>query len=214
VCDVPAIPHIPDSPIARAAIIYALTTEPVPVFNHSVRSYLFAELLAAAEGFDPGIDYDSETLFLACVLHDLGLGSAASGATRFEVESADLAASLLSSHGCSSALVDTVWEAIALHSSAGIAERRGPICRLVRGGIGIDFGRGTEFLDDATAASIHHSYPRLSMVSSFVDAVIAHAATSPEAAPAYSMPGDLLRERTAEGTTTMEQAAINSRWTC
>jgi hypothetical protein len=214
VSDVPAIPHIIDSPIARAAITYTLTTEPVPVFNHSVRSYLFAELLAAAEGFDPDIDYDRETLFLACVLHDLGLGSAASGAARFEVEGADLAASLLSSHGCSSALVDTVWEAIALHSSAGIAERRGPICRLVRGGIGADFGRGTDFLDDATAASIHHRYPRLSMVSSFVDAVIAHAAASPEAAPPYSMPGDLLRERTAKGTTTMEQAAINSRWTC
>jgi hypothetical protein len=96
---VPAIPHIPDSLIARAAIIYALTTEPGPVFNHRVRSYLFAELLAACAGFDPGIDYGSELLFLACVLHDLGLGSAASGATRFEVESADLAASLLSSHG-------------------------------------------------------------------------------------------------------------------
>jgi HD superfamily phosphodiesterase len=92
------------------------------VFNHSVRSYLFGGLLAAQKGLRPGADYDSETLFLGCVLHDLGTTSAAPGKQRFEVEGADLAAALLTEHGCERAVVDAVWQAIALHTSFGIAE--------------------------------------------------------------------------------------------
>jgi HD superfamily phosphodiesterase len=105
------------------------------VFDHSVRSYFFGELLAARDGLRPGSDYDSEALFLACVLHDLGVSIKAPGKERFEVERADLAAALLSEHGCGRTLVDSVWEAIALHSSLGIAERRGPLCYLTRSGI-------------------------------------------------------------------------------
>ena len=41
------------------------------MFNHSVRSYLFGELLAAHEGLRAGTEYDSEALFLGCVLRRL-----------------------------------------------------------------------------------------------------------------------------------------------
>ena len=101
------------------------------MFNHSVRSYLFGELVAAREGMRPRADYDADALFLGCVLHDLGAGSAAPGKERFEVEGADLAAALLTEHGCERTLVDGVWEAIALHTSMGIADRRGALCHLV-----------------------------------------------------------------------------------
>jgi HD domain len=135
----PDVPELIDTHIAQAAMGLARSTESPAVFNHSVRSYLFGELLAARDGLRPGADYDSETLFLACVLHDLGVGTAATGKARFEVEGADLAAALLTEHGCERAVVDGVWEAIALHSSFGIAERRGPLCYLTRLGIGVDF---------------------------------------------------------------------------
>ena len=108
---VPDLPKLPDTAVARAAIQLSQSTESLPVFNHSVRSYLFGELLAAHEGLRPGADYDSEALFLGSVLHDLGAGSAAPGKERFEVEGADLAAALLTEHGCERAVVDGVWEA-------------------------------------------------------------------------------------------------------
>ena len=154
-----------DTAVAQAAIRLAQSTESPSVFNHSVRSYLFGELLAAHDGLRPGADYDSETLFLGCVLHDLGAGTAASGKERFEVEGADLAAALLTEHGCERTVVDTVWEAIALHTSAGIVERRGALCYLVRSGVGVDFGRNADFIDEQTAAAIHTRHPRLSMAS-------------------------------------------------
>jgi hypothetical protein len=182
------------------------------VFNHSVRSYLFGELLAAHAGMRKGADYDRETLFLGCVLHDLGVGTAALGKQRFEIEGADLAAALLTEHGCERAVVDAVWEAIALHSSAGIAERRGALCYPVRSGVAVDFGGNADFVDEQTAAAIHARYPRLSMASTLMDAIVAHAQRSPKAAPPYSFPSEVLRERQTDGITLLELAASHGRW--
>ena len=198
--------------VAQAAIRLAQSTESPSVFNHSVRSYLFGELLAAHEGMRPGAEYDREALFLGCVLHDLGVGTAAPGKQRFEVEGADLAAALLTEHDCQRAVVDGVWEAIALHSSPGIAERRGPLCYLVRLGVGMDFGLAADFIDDQAAAAIHARYPRLSMATSLMDAIVAHAQRSPEAAPPYSLPAGVLRERNTDGVTLLELAASHGRW--
>jgi hypothetical protein len=191
------LPSLMDTAVARAAMQLAQSTESPSVFNHSVRSYLFGELLAAHEGLRPGADYDSEALFLGCVLHDLG---------------ADLAAALLTEHGCQRATVDAVWEAIALHTSFGIADRRGALCYLVRGGVGVDFGRNADFIGDEIAAAIHTRYPRLAMARTLLDAIVAHAKRSPDAAPPYSMPGVALRERQTDGITLVELAALHGRW--
>jgi hypothetical protein len=210
--DLPDIPDIPATDVARAAIEFAKSTESPAVFNHSVRSYLFGELLAAHDGLRPGADYDSEALFLGSVLHDLGAGTAAPGKARFEVEGADLAAALLTEHGCQRAMVDAVWEAIALHTSFGIVERRGPLCYLVNGGVGMDFGRNAEIIDGQTAASIHARHPRLAMATTLMDAIVAQAERSPDAAPPYTFPGELLRERRTDGISLLERAAPLSRW--
>jgi hypothetical protein len=208
----PSVIDLVHTPVAKAAIERSRSTESPAVFNHSVRSYLFGELLAARDGLRPGSDYDSEALFLGCVLHDLGVGTAAPGKQRFEVEGADLAAELLTEHGCDRALVDAVWEAIALHTSFGIVERRGPLCYLVNGGVGMDFGRNAEFVDEETAAAVHERYPRLAMATTLANEIIAHAGRSPAAAPPYSMPGLLLQERQANGVTAIEALATHGRW--
>jgi hypothetical protein len=56
-------------------------------------------LLADHEGCLNDADYDEDLLFVATVLHDLGLGEHAAGEARFEVEGADLAAAVLSAIG-------------------------------------------------------------------------------------------------------------------
>ncbi|WAJ46707.1 HD domain-containing protein [Mycobacterium sp. Aquia_216] len=207
-----AVSTLPDTSVAKAAIRLAQSTESPPVFNHSVRSYLFGQLIAAQEGMRPSADYDAEALFLGCVLHDLGAGSAAPGKERFEVEGADLAAALLTEHGCERALVDGVWEAIALHTSMGIADRRGALCHLVRSGVGVDFGRNAEFIDDEIATAIHARYPRLSMARRLLDAIAAQAQRNPDAAPPYTFPYQVLRERQTDGVTLLELAASQGRW--
>ncbi|GAA1394599.1 HD domain-containing protein [Kitasatospora putterlickiae] len=202
---------LPTGPLAEAALTAVFTSEARPVANHSVRSFLFAELLAAHEGCLEDADYDRDLLFAAAVMHDLGAGDLAKGEARFEVEGADLAAGLLRRHHVPEADVDRVWEAIALHTSPGLAERRGLLCYLTRGGVGIDFGVRAEVVA-AWEPRIHAAHPRLDMVRSLVDAIVERAARSEAAAPHYSLGGGLLRERRAHGVTELERAAESSPW--
>ncbi|WP_229929088.1 HD domain-containing protein [Kitasatospora xanthocidica] len=202
---------LPTGPLAEAVLAAARASETAPILNHSVRSFLFAQLLAAHDGCLDDAAYDRDLLFAATVLHDLGTGSLAKGEARFEVEGADLAADLLRRHDVPEADVDRVWEAIALHTSPGIAERRGLLCHLTREGVGADFGRGAEIVAP-WEKRIHAAHPRLAMVRSLVDAIVERAARSDAAAPRYSLGGELLRERRADGVTGMELATTGTPW--
>jgi HD domain len=129
--------------LADACVSLARTTESAAIFDHSIRSFLYARLLAEREGSLADAAYDEGLLFAACILHDLGLGTGAPGKARFEVEGADLAAALLSERGVAARDIDRVWEAIAPHSSLGIAERRGLLAYLTQTGVFIDVGHET-----------------------------------------------------------------------
>ncbi|GAA1942927.1 HD domain-containing protein [Kitasatospora viridis] len=200
---------LPTGPLADAVLATARAGETVPVFNHSVRSFLFADLLAAHEGCRTDAEYDRELLFAATVLHDLGTGGLAEGAARFEVEGADLAAELLRRHRVPEADVDRVWEAIALHASPGIAERRGLLCRLTRAGVCMDFGQDAQ-IAAGWQERIHTAHPRLGMVRALVDAIVERAARSDAAAARYTLGGELLRERRADGVTGLELTAARA----
>jgi len=149
---------LPDGPLARASLELARSSESQPILDHSIRSFLFARLLAEHEGSLNDAAYDEDLLFAATVMHDLGLGEHARGGARFEVEGADLAAAVLRNHRIAEADIDRVWEAIALHSSTGIAHRRGLLTYLTHTGVFIDVGRITEGLR-GTARSATRSWP-------------------------------------------------------
>ena len=208
---------LPASPLADAIVRLIRPAESPSVFNHSIRTYLFARLVAARLALVDGHDYDDDLLFAACAMHDLGVASDGPHSQRFEVEGADRAAEFLVGRGVPSADADGVWEAIALHTSPGIAERRGPLCVLVREGVALDFGGPlggdhAEVVDDAQGEVIHAAYPRLEMVRSLTDAIVAQAARNPKNAPRYAIPGEFLREREAFGRTRLEHACRSSRW--
>ena len=76
--------RLPDSALCRATTEYARSVSDPFLFNHVMRSFVFAELC----GRPTGRTYDRELLYVACVLHDLGLTSVAPAAERFEIESA------------------------------------------------------------------------------------------------------------------------------
>ncbi len=203
--------ELPTGPLADAVLRTVRTSVSASIANHSVRSFLFAQFLAVHERALDDAAYDRDLLFAATVMHDLGVGDFAHGAARFEVEGADQAAALLTEHGVDACDVDRVWEAIALHTSPGIAERRGLLAYLTREGIGIDFGRNAELVAD-WEKEIHGAYPRLAMVRSLVDAIVERAARCAAAAPRYTIAGELLRERRTDGITAMELAAASSLW--
>ncbi|MFJ1767548.1 HD domain-containing protein [Amycolatopsis sp. NPDC088138] len=185
---------LPTGPLAEASLRLARESESAAIADHSVRSFLFARLLAEQDGSVHDAAYDEDLLFAACVLHDLGLGSLAAGESRFEVEGADLAAAVLTEHGVAAADVDRVWEAIALHSSLGIADRRGLLTSLTHQGVFIDAGSFTG-LAAALREQVYAGYPRPDGERWIEDAIVEHAARSAAAAPPYSLGAELLRQR-------------------
>src|SRR5579862_2929098 len=68
---------LPAGPLARAALDLAQQTESSLVADHSIRSFLFARLLAGQDGSVGDAAYDENLLFAACTMHDLGLGTSA-----------------------------------------------------------------------------------------------------------------------------------------
>jgi len=192
-----AVPALPTGPLAAASLSLVQATVSAPIAGHSIRAFCYARLLAGHERSLNDAAYDEDLLFAACVMHDLGLGSRAAGQARFEVEGADLAAALLTEHGVAAPGVDRVWEAIALHSSAGIAHRRGLLTYLTHRGVFIDAGRDAG-LPAGLIQRVRTAYPHRAGKRYLADAIADHAARSEAAAPPGSLGFELLRQQRAE----------------
>jgi hypothetical protein len=185
---------LPTGALADSSLATARSSLSRSLFDHSIRSFLFARLLADHEGCLDDADYDEDLLFAATVMHDLGLGERATGEARFEVEGADLAAAVLRRHGVAERDIDRVWEAIALHASLGIAHRRGLLTSLTHKGVFIDAGRIPDGVSDRLRQEVSNAYPSPAGDRSIADAIVAHAARSDAAAPPGSLAFELLRQ--------------------
>src|SRR6476620_5568484 len=190
---------LPTGPLAEASLALARSSESRSIADHSIRSFLFARLVADHEGCLNDGAYDEDLLFAATVMHDLGLGQHAPGQARFEVEGADLAAGVLREHGVAEADVDRVWEAIALHACIGIADRRGLLTYLTYRGVFMDIGRTDDPVASRLRQEVFDAYPRPAGDRSIADAIIKHAARSEAAAPRGSLAAELLREHREAG---------------
>jgi HD domain len=186
---------LPDTDLTRKACDLVFATGTAALAHHSVRTYLFGRALGEARGLRPGADYDDETLFLASVLHDLGLTERGNGGHRFEVDGADRAAEFLTGNGLDGERVRVVWEAIALHTSRGIAHRMRPEIALTHAGTSADVaGLGTERLPGGIAERAHAAFPRLEPGCGLAEIILGQIAGNPAKAPMGSLPFELARQ--------------------
>jgi hypothetical protein len=128
------------------------------IYHHSRRVFLFGQIHARRLGVTP----DPELLYLAAMFHDTGLVAPFSDAEqRFEVDGADHGRKFLLEHGFSAAAADTVWTAIALHTTPGIPDRMGPEIAATYLGVATDvLGFGLDELDTDQVADIVAVHPR------------------------------------------------------
>jgi putative nucleotidyltransferase with HDIG domain len=194
-----------DTPLARAALDLARAHELPSVLNHSIRTHAYALLHAERAGVT---DVDPELLYVACLLHDIGASDAFDGPQRFEVEAADAAAELVRAHGRSEQDADQVWQAIALHTSPGIAERRGPVVLLTRVGVRIDFA--SLVIPAEVRAGVESEYPRFDVDTDLPALVVAQALKQPEKARTSSWPADLVRA--AHGPDALAGPVVHPAW--
>ncbi|GAA3021747.1 HD domain-containing protein [Streptomyces fulvorobeus] len=158
------------------------------ILNHSIRVYLIADRAAGRLSL---ATEEREALAVACLFHDAGTAPAYDGPQRFEVEGADAASNFLAEREFHPTLRKQVWEAIALHTSPGLAERMGPLTRLVRLGVTVDFGSTASEVDEELRFSLQ-KFPRAGIEIVLGDAVVSQAVRCPSKAPASSWPGGLL----------------------
>jgi hypothetical protein len=188
----PGRTELPDSEIACAAKEFVYDVSPAFVAHHSLRSYLFGRELAAAKGLRPDFDYDDELVFLSCILHDLGVTEHGNGDQRFEVDGADAAARFLRDHGVPEARVATVWQAIALHTSVGLAHRFGAEQAITHLGIAADIvGNDKHLLPSGFADRVHASWPRHDLGYALAELIADQAEANPQKGPPLTFPGHL-----------------------
>jgi len=154
-----------DSGVAKKATALAREVSPPYLFNHSMRTYLFGTLIGRSEARR----CDEELLFLACILHDLGLTERFMGPMPFEIQGAEAAARFLKDQGVSVERAAVVWDGIAMHALP-IAGHKQPEIALVAAGAGADvLGPDPAQVMDARKNEIVQAFPRLGFKKAFVE---------------------------------------------
>jgi hypothetical protein len=180
-----------------------------PVFNHSMRVLHLALHLAGRRV--PG---DRDALAVAALFHDAGTADSNNGYQRFELEGADAAAKLLESWGWPPERVRPVWVAIALHTSAGIAERFGNIAQVLRTAVLVDLRRTNMPVPSTPELTRRLAmYPRLRIESLLPEVVIRQALEPGKEmkAPPYTWPGCLVAgQRAGERTSVAHRSSGHS----
>ncbi len=139
--------RIPDSKLAREITELVRDTESPLLFHHSSRVYYWGAL---------------ELLYAGAMFHDMGLTHQHSTTQeRFEVDSANTARDFLRSHGVHQQDIETVWTAIALHTTPGIPQHMHPVVALVTAGVEMDvLGISYAEYSDAEREAVVHAHPR------------------------------------------------------
>jgi len=150
--------RIPDSQLAREITELVRDTESKLLFNHSLRCYCWGCLA----GRRNEMKFDSELLYAAAMFHDIGLTAKYENSKlRFEVDGANAARDFLRSHGISDADIETVWNAVALHSTPGIPQFMKAEVALVQAGAGMDVaGRGYDEFSEEERNAVLAAFPR------------------------------------------------------
>lgn len=191
--------EVPDHAACTEALALARSSLPASVFNHSFRVFIYARRalphLADSTAAAAAPSVAPHVLFVACILHDIGIGDAyKADPDRFEVVGANVAASLLRRHDVDVNSAREAWLAIAMHTSPQVAEGAGGLVKALRLGVRADFGTFT----GPEVGEIEDFLSRLGVEKELGDAVVKHAAALPSKAPGGSWPRDLVRANEAE----------------
>jgi hypothetical protein len=159
---------VPDTPLISKAIDFARERSQPYLFNHVMRSWLFAVIIAQRQR----IAHDGEVLAVTTILHDLGLEEAFHGPLRFEVEGANAARAFARNEGIDERRAQLIWDGVALNSTPSIALYKEPEIAIATMGIGLDWGGfGYDALTETSVAEIVEAFPRLAMKERFTKAV-------------------------------------------
>ncbi|MCE7010168.1 HD domain-containing protein [Kibdelosporangium philippinense] len=195
--------------VAEATRFIKDTTSPL-IYHHSRRVFLFGLMHAEKLGVKP----DLELLYLAAMFHDFGLLTPFSDVQqRFEVDGADHARKFLLERGFPTASAETVWAAIALHTTPGIPGRMAPEIATTHLGVLTDaIGLGLAELDRDQLDEIVAAHPRGDFKNEFLGVFLEGLANRPDTT--YGTVNSDVLEHFIPGfhRTTMVDRVLGSPW--
>jgi len=167
---------VPDTPVISRAIDFARERSEPYLFDHAMRSWLFASIIAQRNQ----TEHDGEVLAVATILHDVGLSEDFNGPLRFEVEGANAARAFARDQDIDDRRTQLIWDTVALNSTPSIALYKQAEVALSTLGIGLDWGGwGYESLNETQVTAILEEFPRLEMKQQFTRAVCRIVETRP-----------------------------------
>ena len=162
--------RIPDTSTARRAEQHCREVSPEFLVNHCLRTYLWARCLAAPCGLHP----DDEVLWVASLLHDLGLTE------RYAAEPAEIPCFAVRGGRAAEALCErehwlpartaAVAEAITLHLNVAVDIEHGDEALLLNAATALDVtGLRIWELHKDTVRAVNDRHPRLAMNQQILD---------------------------------------------
>ena len=168
--------RLPDTKLVGRALEICEQAYAPWLLNHCLRTWLWAGLVAQAEG----LAVDGEALVVASLLHDLGLTSAADrpGCDCFAIRGALLAEQILADLGHPELAVSAA-ESIALHLNVRVPRTSSPLSYLLHQGASIDvIGLGAGKVGPQRDAVLAR-HPRLGLKNRLATAIAADVRDHP-----------------------------------
>lgn len=172
---------VPDTAVAVEAAGLLRHEAPTTLAAHSYRAYFFGAILGTRDA----LDWDPELLFVAAMLHDLGLTEFLAGDGPFEQRGAAAADSWLRSQGWPEDRAAIVATAIRMHLDVGRAGKERPEVALLHFGTAADVtGMRLEDIHPETIAEVIDAYPRQGFKRFFAGKIRSEARSQPHSATA------------------------------
>lgn len=169
----------PDTRLARAVEQIAGSALPAPLLGHSIRTWLWGGMLAEVDG----IRYDDELLYVAALLHDLGLAPEhrpGREAGCFAVHGAAEARAFLLDAGADPEYAGRAADAIAAHFNVNVPLDWGAEAHLLHGGAHVDVvGRRLGEIAPASVLRVLEREPRTGFADCFTQAMRTEAELRP-----------------------------------
>jgi hypothetical protein len=174
---------VPDSTLARRARELITDASAPALVNHSVRCYAWAVELARHDG----LQFDPEILYVASMLHDIGLVPPYDVGGCYEVDGGNAAERLARETGAPEDLARAIYDVIALHNDEVLPHGAVAEVVLLWDSAGTDVtGNRYDDVRPAIIPELLGAYPRLDFKRAFTALLVDQASRKPKC-PAVEM---------------------------